>query len=129
MLFRSNELAGERVLVRTFADADADALWAAVDAARGHLLPWMPWVKDHVDLEFSRTYIRRMQGKWILREDMAMGIFLRESGKLVGATGLHRIDWSVPALEIGYWIAPEEEGKGYVTETVALMRDFAKRNA
>lgn len=119
------EILGERVILRAFAEADAPAIWEAVDASRDHLKPWMPWVNDHGSPAFSREYARRMEAKWILREDLPMGIWRREDGRLLGSTGLHRIDWSIPAMETGYWIRPDAEGKGYVTEAVRLITTLA----
>ena len=119
------EIVGERVLLRPFRDDDAPALWQAVEDSREHLQPWMPWVSEHNSLEFSREYIRRMQAKWILREDLPMGIWRRDDGRLLGATGLHRFDWSVPVMETGYWLRPDAEGQGYMTEVVELLAGFA----
>ena len=119
------ELIGERIVLRAFCDEHAADLWNVVDASREHLKRWMPWVNDHNSAEFSRDYVRRMQAKWILREDMPMGIWRKEDNQLLGATGLHRIDWSIPSMEIGYWIRPDAEGSGYVTEAIKLVTYFA----
>ena len=119
------EIRGERVLLRPFRDGDAAALWDAVDTSRQHLKPWMPWVHDHDSPEFSREYIRKMHAKLTLREDFPMGIWRHSDGGLVGASGLHRIDWTIPAMEIGYWLRPDAEGKGYVTEAVRLLMRLA----
>ena len=119
------ELRGERVLLRAFRDDDAVALWDAVDSSRQLLKRWMPWVDEHSSLEFSREYVRRMQAKWTLREDLPMGIWRSADGHLLGACGLHRIDWSVPAMESGYWLRPDAEGHGYATEAVRLLVRFA----
>src|SRR5882762_9980354 len=94
-----SELRGGRILLRPFRDEDASALWTAVEGSREHLKRWMPWVNEHNSQDFSREYIRKMQAKWILREDFPMGIFRLTDNRLLGASGLHRIDWSVPAME------------------------------
>jgi RimJ/RimL family protein N-acetyltransferase len=53
-------------------------------------------------------------------------MFLREQPTVaVGATGLHRMDWSVPRFEIGYWIRRSFEGKGYVSEAVRALTRLA----
>jgi RimJ/RimL family protein N-acetyltransferase len=59
------------------------------------------------------------------REDMPMGIWTRADRRLVGATGLHRFDWSVPSMEIGYWLVPAALGQGYATEAVTLIAAMA----
>ena len=115
------ELPGARIVLRAFRDDEAPMLWEAVDSSRPHLTAWMPWVNEHSSLEFSRDYVRRMQAKWILREDFPMGIWRLADGRLLGATGLHRIDWAIPAMEIGYWLRPDAAGAGYATEAVQLL--------
>ena len=106
-------------------DEHAPDLWDAVDASRDNLKHWMPWVNEHNNLDFSREYVRRMQAKWILREELPMGIWHIEDNHFLGVTGMHRIDWTVPAMEIGYWIRSDAEGNGFVTEAVGLITQFA----
>lgn len=121
----ADELQGERVTIRRWRDHDASALWEAVECSREHLKAWQPWVDEHISLDFSREYIRRMQAQWALREDLPMGIWLRANGLLLGATGLHRFDWRVPSMEIGYWLRPEMQGRGYVSEATRLVLSLA----
>ena len=75
----------------------------------------------------SEAYCRRMQARFLLREDLVMFAFERAAdgtpGRFVAGTGLHRIDWDVRRFEIGYWRRSGSGGRGYVTEaTVALAR-------
>ena len=51
----------------------------------------------------------------------------KADSQFLGAVGLHRIDWLIPAMEIGYWICPDKAGNGYVTEAVKLVTNFAFR--
>ena len=48
-----------------------------------------------------------------------------ESGKLVGIAGFNWINWQARWGEILYYLSPEERGKGYGTETVKLLCDYA----
>lgn len=120
-----SELTGERIVVKAWREEQASALWEAVEASRAHLSPWMPWVKDHASPDASREYVRRMLAKWALREDLPMGIWTRAEGRLVGSTGLHHIDWSVPSMEIGYWLRTDAVGHGYTAEAVRLVAGMA----
>jgi RimJ/RimL family protein N-acetyltransferase len=36
---------------------------------------------------------------------------------------VHTISWTHESCEIGYWIAKEFEGRGYISETVKLLED------
>ena len=44
---------------------------------------------------------------------------------LVGSISLHVRDVSVPYYEIGYWVRQSAAGKGYITEAVLLLADYA----
>lgn len=48
-----------------------------------------------------------------------VGGFDRDTDKLVGGTGLHRILPAVAEAEIGYWIRPERRGEGLCAEATA----------
>ncbi len=115
-------LEGERVLVRNYCDADAAPLLEAVDESRVPLKAWMPWVDEVKGVEDRLVYVRKMQARFLTQsEDFAYGIFERSSGRYLGGTGLHRIDWSVPAFEIGYWLRASAHGRGYCAEAVRLL--------
>ena len=119
-------LLGSRVIVRLWRDSDAPALFTAIDDARSHLKPWMEWVDRHQEVADTRDYITRTLLEFTRREALVLGIFDRADNQTVlGSTGYHNIDWTVPAFEIGYWIVPAAEGQGYVSEAVALLTDFA----
>lgn len=116
---------GERIVLRTWKAGDAPALWEAVDQSRERLSRWMTWLDGHRSLIDSEEYCRRMAAAWDERTNLALGIWTQDESRLLGATGYHSMDWSVPSFEIGYWIRDDEEGKGYVTETVRLLTWFA----
>lgn len=59
---------------------------------------------------------------------MAMLLFLKDSGLLVGSSGVHSIDWTVPKCEIGYWVRTSCAGQGFVTEAVKAITTFAFAN-
>lgn len=62
--------------------------------------------------EFVRFQaVRRRRGS-----DLALLVFDRADGRLVGGTGLHAIDWADRRFELGYWVAPSEWGRGIATE-------------
>jgi RimJ/RimL family protein N-acetyltransferase len=119
------ELVGERVLLRPWREADAQALWEAVDSSRASLGEWLPWVPEYQTPEDALPTIRRMQSQWLTRENLVVGIFDKTSGEALGGSGLHRIDWSLRLFEIGYWLRDSAVGHGYVTEAVQLLTQFA----
>lgn len=115
--------ASERLVVRCYEPADAERLQRLLARNREHLLPWLPWAAgEPQSLEEKLETIRRFRGEFDRGGDFVMGIFLRETGTLIGGTGLHpRI--GPDAFEIGYWIDREFEGQGLVQEsTRGLVR-------
>lgn len=115
---------GERVVLRPFARGDGRALFAAIDGSSAHLRPWLPWVDHHRSERDSEAYARRAAGQWMTREDLTVAI-LEPGGRIVGGSGLHRIDWAARSFEIGYWLAVDAVGRGYATETSALLAALA----
>lgn len=115
------EITGERILLRPFRVEDAPAVHEAIAESVAHLQPWLPWAKPEYDLVEAQSFVRRALAKWILREDLAIGIWKRDTGRYLGGTGLHRIHWDIPAFEIGYWLRQSEEGRGYMAEAVTLL--------
>jgi len=121
-----DELVGPRVLARPYRDGDGAAVEAAVAESRERLVAaHMIWVKEWDEPNHGAFFVRRCQAKWAAREDLTLGLWERTSGTFIGGSGLHRIDWSVPNVEIGYWIRAGFEGRGYVTEATALLAAFA----
>ncbi len=115
----------ERLRIRCPLTGDGPELFAAIRESHDELKPWMPWVESHKTTDNSEESARRGWVEFLERSDLRMHLFLKDSGTLVGSSGLHRIDWSVPKFEIGYWCRTRFAGQGYITEAVRGISDFA----
>lgn len=120
-----DELRGERVIVHPYRPEDAQALFEAVAESRDHIRPYLPFADFHQSVEESLDWINQQRGKWILREDMNLGIWGIEDNRYLGGTGLHPRNWEIRYFEIGYWLRASAEGHGYMTEAVRLLTDYA----
>jgi RimJ/RimL family protein N-acetyltransferase len=108
----------ERLTIRSPLPGDGAELQAAVAETIDDLRPWMPWA-DHVPtVEEEEELARRGRARFLAREDLPLLLFLKGTHTLVGASGLHRIDWNVPRFEIGYWVRRRFARQGYITEAV-----------
>jgi ribosomal-protein-serine acetyltransferase len=121
-----------RLVLRPPRAGDGEALNEAVRESLPELRPWMPWAQHAPSLAESEAYCRRQQARFILREDLPMLIFERafggangRTGALLGATGLHRIDWALRRFEIGYWARRGHAGQGYISEAVRRLTRMA----
>jgi RimJ/RimL family protein N-acetyltransferase len=123
-----DELRGERVVVRPYRESDAQALLEAVAESRDHLRPWLPFADEHQTVDESRNWILQQMAHWILRNDLILSIWERESDRFLGGIGLHPHDWVIGYFEIGYWIRVSAEGHGYIAESVSLLTVYAFEN-
>lgn len=118
-----------RLVLRAPRPGDGAALNAAVLDSLDALRPWMPWAQTAPTLEASEAVAREAHGKFLLRSDLVFSLWLHDGQgretQLVGGSGLHRIDWSVPRFEIGYWCRSGHTGQGLVTEAVRALSRMA----
>jgi RimJ/RimL family protein N-acetyltransferase len=115
----------ERLLIRSPLPGDGPEMHAAVNESLDDLLPWMDWPKQHETIKDSEKQIRLNRVSFMERSDLLLLLFLKGTNTLVGSSGLHRMDWSVPRFEIGYWCRTRFAGNGYVTEAVRGITAFA----
>jgi ribosomal-protein-serine acetyltransferase len=119
-------LTGTKTRVRLWTPNDAEPLFEAIDSSREHLRQWMDWIDRHQSSSDTAEYIARSIIEFTRREQIGLGIFdIADNRTVLGATGFHEIDWTVPAFEIGYWIVKPAQGRGYVGEAVDLLTTFA----
>ena len=118
-----------RLLLRPPRPGDGAMLCAAVGETLAELAPWMPWAQAAPTPQDSELQCRRMHARFMFREDLVFFMFERGADgaecAFVGGTGLHRIDWSVPRFEIGYWRRSGVEGGGLVVEAVQALSRMA----
>lgn len=116
-----------RLLIRAPRPGDGAAINGAVQESLEELRPWMPWAEKLPAPEESEAVARRGSLDYLARKDMMLLLFHKETGQLVGASGLHRMDWQVRRFEIGYWVRSSFANQGYITEAVHAIAEFAIR--
>lgn len=122
-----NEFYTDRLYIRLPKPGDGKAVYKAIEASKEDLKKWLPFAQKNQTAEEVEANVRNAYAAFLKREDLRMHIFHRETEELVGLTGLHRIDWEVPKFEIGYWIDSRKTGRGYITEAIAGLTEFAFR--
>jgi ribosomal-protein-serine acetyltransferase len=99
--------------------ADANELFALVEANRAYLRQWLPWLDARYSLTSSRDFI-----KYTLRQFADnYGIFaaIRYDERLVGTISLNGLDWQNRSGSIGYWLAKSHQGQGIMTASCRVM--------
>ena len=120
----------ERLVVRMYEPGDAQQLFEAVDGDRANLMPWMVWAQtDHRSAADSAYFIEMTRRAWEKPggTDFVMGIFGKQSDRLIGGTGLHRIRPGLREAEVGYWVHSASRGTGVCTESTGGLISAALR--
>jgi RimJ/RimL family protein N-acetyltransferase len=115
----------ERLLIRSPLPGDGREMHEAVRESVEELTPWMAWPKVHRTVEDSEASARRARVAFLQRSELRLHLYLRGTDTLVGSSGLQGIDWEVPKFEIGYWCRTGFTGRGYITEAVLGITEFA----
>jgi ribosomal-protein-serine acetyltransferase len=98
---------------------------AAVDRAREHLRPWIPFATRVVDVDTARELLQRYANKQAEDTGAMYGIWV--DGVLKGGTLFRTFDATLGVCEIGVWLDPSAEGRGLIKSAVTRMIDYAVR--
>ena len=109
--------------LRQLQPADAAALFAVIDAHRTKLREWLPWVDATVKPADTEKYIADTLRDFAATRAYTCGI--RVDGRLVGVIGQNRIDWAHRIAFPFYWLAPDHEGRGIMTQCFRAVIDDA----
>jgi len=119
------QIESKRLIIRAPRRGDGAEINAAIVESIAELRQWMPWAKQTPTVDETESNSRRAVAKFAAREDLRLQFYLKDSGIFVGSSGLHRIDWSVPKFEIGYWVRTSLCGRGYATEATEAIAKLA----
>lgn len=112
----------ERLLLRPFRKEDAEEVFACWESDPD-VAKYMFWT-SHNDIEKTKEWISFEIGQ-IEKEDWyRFAIELKETGELIG-TALIYYEEEVACWEIGYNLGKRYWGKGYTTEAMRKVVDFA----
>jgi RimJ/RimL family protein N-acetyltransferase len=113
------------ILLRRLRPEDAGALATVVGESLDHLRPWMPWATPAAaDQQMQLARIAEAEEMWEAGTDYIYSVFAAGDGALAGSIGLHR-RVADGGIEIGYWIAVGETGRGYATAAARAVTSVA----
>ncbi len=103
----------------------AGVIAVAVGESLDHLRPWMPWATlEAADKQMQQARIAEAMEMWEAGTDYIYSVFIADNGALAGSIGLHRRVGD-GGIEIGYWIAVGETGRGYATTAARALTPVA----
>lgn len=102
---------------------EAETLFALVDKNRDHLREFLGWVDGSKKVADTRQFIEEGLSQWLNLSSLHLSIWKRD--QLIGAVGLHNIDFLNHSTSAGYWLDKEHEGQGIMTKSVKTLIDYA----
>ncbi len=113
----------EHLLVRELEPEDADRLYE--NHAEEKVKKWFP-NESYADMDEAKGAIRFfrdcVEGDHL---PFVLAIQLKETGELIGDTGVSEVDGQPEAVEIGYQICEKYSGRGLATEALKVMTGFS----
>lgn len=116
------ELKSKRLFFRQLNNNDAKDVFRLRSNPKQMLYIPRPILTEIAEAE---AMITMMNEKIKLNTDINWAVCEQGTGKFIGFMGFYRTEPENYRTEIGYMILPEFEGKGYVTEAVHTMLNFA----
>lgn len=108
-----------------------EAMDALIGGRRSELPYAVPpdWPDDH-DARFLRLRLRQLRQDPARADWGVAAIVLRESGEMIGHIGFHgppgvNARREPDAVELGYTVFPDHRRRGYATEAVRALLDYA----
>lgn len=112
----------EHLRIRKFELSDAQRLYE--NHLEEEVKKWIP-NESYADIEETRGainfYVDCVNGKHL---PYVLAVELKETGELIGDTGVNEVEGNPEEVEIGYGICEKYSGNGYATEVVAAMTQF-----
>lgn len=124
-----DQFESQRLLIRCPRPGDGPLVYEAVCETLSDLRAWpasLPWAVFAPSVDASENYCQQGHAAFAARRDLPLLLFHKGSGALVGASGLHRMDWAQGRFEVGYWCRRSAQGQGYITEAVQAIVVFAE---
>lgn len=115
----------KRLILKTPSLRYTQMLQSAIEESVTDLRLWLKWAQKTPSLAECTENISKAINAFDNQEDFQFYIFIKESNTFIGCAGLHRIDWSIPKVEIGYWVKASYQGHGYATEVSQWLTQFA----
>jgi len=115
----------DRLIIREPRAGDGLAVHEAKIETWDMVQKWMPWATELGSIDDNEKVMRDAHVNFLQRTDLMMVAVEKETGQLIGFTGLHRFNWDTRIIEIGYWYRKSAHGKGYATESTKALIKYA----
>jgi ribosomal-protein-serine acetyltransferase len=116
---------GKGARLRPVVHSDGARMFLQIEKSRAHLRAWLPWV-DAVETADDLSVFLNQSARFH-RQGIAVRLVLEVEGEIAGVIGLENIDERNGHAELGYWIARQYQGNGWMTIATGVLCEYAFR--
>ena len=120
-------LEGPRIFLRP-PHYDDSATWIALrEKNQDHLKPFEPlWPEDALTPEHFERRLARQAADWKINRSRSFLIFRRADDSMIGGMNINNIALGASQFgSLGYWLAADQQGHGYMQEALQLTAHYA----
>lgn len=105
---------------------NAKLLYDVESKNKNFLLPWLSWARDVKSVKDTYIFLKQSDKSW--ENDSAYEYFIVLNDEIIGNCSANSADIKNKKAELGYWLANDYRGCGYMIEAVRLLEQELFRN-
>lgn len=113
------------ISIREAESGDAMVIWQAISTHREYLKKWLPFVERIKQVEDEEAFLTTVLA--VPYEERNIVFVIENEKKFCGLVGFVNTDVTNHRTEIGYWLLPEFQGRGIMTQCVSHLCQWAIR--
>ncbi|MBD5388651.1 GNAT family N-acetyltransferase [bacterium] len=114
-------LAGKRIKLMHLEPSmhNAKLVYDVLIKNKDFLLPWMQWLNGIKSAKDTHNFLIQSDHKW--ENDSTYEYFIVLNDTIIGACGAVVVDKANKKAELGYWLANDYRGRGYMMDAIDLL--------
>ncbi len=117
------EIDGERIKLILHDDKYAESYYNTIDNNREFLSQYLDWVDRYTSISDTLEYFNEKRENWEKQTEKAFLIIKKDIDAAIGSIGTILILSKHHYAELGYWLASQYNGKGYMKEAMGLIEN------
>ena len=121
-------LKGKRIILMHLEPCmdNAELMYNVLMENKKHLLPWMQWLNNTKSVKDTHNFLIQSDKNW--ENDKAYEYAVVLNDVIIGMCGAVVVDINNKKVELGYWLANDYRGNGYIMESVQLLEQELFKN-
>ena len=116
-------IVNQNICLKNISVEDADIIFSKTDKFRKSLRKWLPWVDKTISQKDTKNFIKLILDSNCPKKSIVFVI--RYKNNFAGLIGLKEIDNLNHRTELGYWLLPDFEGKGIMTQSCKAIINYS----